>query len=67
MFNFTDAGAEKFAKVTGEHIDEVLNIVIDGEIISSPIINAPITDGKAMLEGNFTKEEISKILDKIQE
>lgn len=65
LFTFTDEGAQKFSDFTTLNEGEVLNVTVDGEIISSPIINAPITDGVAVIEGNFTAEEVTVILNKI--
>lgn len=65
LFTFTDEGAQKFADFTTQHEGEVINVTVDGEIISSPVINAPITDGVAVIEGNFTAEEVTVILNKI--
>lgn len=65
LFTFTDEGAQKFSDFTTLNEGEVLNVTVDGEIISSPIINAPITGGVAVIEGNFTAEEVTVILNKI--
>ncbi len=65
LFTFTDEGAQKFSDFTTLNEGEVLNVTVDGEIISSPIINEPITDGVAVIEGNFTAEEVTVILNKI--
>lgn len=65
LFTFTDEGGEKFADFTTQNESEVINVTVDGEIISSPVINSPITDGVAVIEGNFTAEEVTVILNKI--
>ena len=58
---FTEAGRKAFAKVTTENIDKHLVIIADGEIVSAPIIKAPITGGAALIAGEFTKEEAERI------
>ncbi len=59
---FNDQGKDLFAKVTKEHKGEVLAIFLDGELISSPVIQAEITDGKAQITGKFTIDEAKKLV-----
>lgn len=54
---FDDEGRELFAQITKEHKDEVLAIVLDGVIISAPVIIDEITNGNAQISGAFTPEE----------
>jgi preprotein translocase subunit SecD len=58
---FTKEGTELFAKATSENIGKPIGIVLDTEMISSPVVNSAITDGKAMITGNFTPEEAEKL------
>jgi preprotein translocase subunit SecD len=58
---FTKQGRDVFARVTRENINKMLAIVVNGEVISAPIIREEITGGTAMLSGNFTKEEADRI------
>lgn len=54
---FTDEGAKLFAEITTAHVGEQLGIFLDGELLSAPVINEPITAGTAVISGNFTPEE----------
>jgi hypothetical protein len=54
---FTDAGAKRLAEVTRQSIGKRLAIVIDGKLVSAPLIITSITGGAAEVTGNFTKEE----------
>lgn len=63
---FNEEGKQKLADATAKLLGEELKIIVDGETICSPIINSPITDGKAQIEGDFTLEEINDILLKMQ-
>jgi preprotein translocase subunit SecD len=66
-------GASNFAEVTGRLTlepnieDRVIFIVLDNQIISSPAIQSKdeggvaISDGKAIITGNFTLEEASQL------
>jgi len=51
-----------FAKITTENKGKVLAIFLDGQIISSPVINDAITDGKAIISGNFTADEAKSLV-----
>lgn len=48
---FTDEAAETFAQLTKEHINQVIAIEYDGEVISSPQVKSAITGGKCIIEG----------------
>lgn len=51
---FTEEGATLFEKITRENTGQLLAIFLDGEVISSPQINEPISGGQAVIQGNFT-------------
>jgi preprotein translocase subunit SecD len=55
-FSLTAAGAESFGRTTGANIGRGLAIVLDGRIVSAPVINARITDA-GIIEGGFTQRE----------
>ena len=52
-----DSGRSKFADATGKHVGEAIAIVYDGEIISAPVVQQALTEGKAQISGGFTWEE----------
>ncbi|TSD02764.1 MAG: Preprotein translocase subunit SecD [Parcubacteria group bacterium Athens0714_16] len=54
---FNSEGTDLFAKITKEHIGEVLAIFLDGQPISLPVIQQEIPDGSAQITGKFTAEE----------
>lgn len=54
---FNKEGSDIFAKITREHKGEILAIILDGTVISAPIIQSEITGGKAQITGSFTPEE----------
>src|SRR5262245_10763329 len=57
---FTKDGAKKVEKLSEEHIDKPLAIMVDGKVIGAPVIKAKFTD-KAQITGEFTKKEAEKI------
>jgi SecD/SecF fusion protein len=58
---FTSTGAEIFRRITRDHIHERLAIVLDGEVVSAPVINQEIPNGQAVITGNFTAEEAKNL------
>jgi protein-export membrane protein SecD len=59
--NFNREGSELMATITTEHVGEVLAIFLDGEPISLPVIQTPITDGTAIISGGFTLDEAREL------
>ncbi|MBI2195908.1 MAG: protein translocase subunit SecD [Candidatus Levybacteria bacterium] len=53
---FTSEGSKKFADITERNLNKVLAIVLDGEILSTPVVNQKIVGGDAVIEGGFTTE-----------
>ncbi len=57
ILNFDSDGAKLFEKLTTEHVGEVLGIFLDGQPISTPVIQEPIAGGQATISGSFTATE----------
>ncbi|MBR1193999.1 protein translocase subunit SecD [Bradyrhizobium sp. AUGA SZCCT0240] len=53
-FKFNSSGSRKFAAATTQHVKEPFAIVLDGKVISAPVIQEPITGGSGQISGNFT-------------
>jgi protein-export membrane protein SecD len=58
---FTDEGAKLFAEITRNNVNKQLGIFLDGEMLSAPNINEPITGGTAIISGGFTAEEAKEL------
>ena len=56
-FRFDARGAAIFGDYTAANVGELFAIVVDGEIVSVPMINGPIPGGAGFVEGAFTVEE----------
>ena len=61
-FVLNDKGAKKFGRLTGEMVGKPLGIFFDGELVSSPVVNTPITGGEGYISGNFSKEEAQNMV-----
>ena len=53
-FRFDTAGAKRFGKVTRDNVGKPFAIVLDGAVISAPVIREPILGGSGQISGNFT-------------
>lgn len=64
---FDSEGAEAFAEATTRLASEngILSIWMDNQMISYPTVNDPITDGKCVITGNFTREEAEELANTI--
>lgn len=51
---FDATGARRFAKLTTEHVGERFAIVLDGKVLSAPVIREPIPGGRGQISGGFT-------------
>ena len=60
-FRFDDLGAKAFAAITGENVGKQFAIVLDGKVLSAPVIREPIIGGAGQIEGGFTTAEASSL------
>jgi protein-export membrane protein SecD len=60
-FRFNLIGAQEFGRVTSVNVGRPFAIVLDGKVISAPVIRSPITGGTGQITGNFTMEEASNL------
>lgn len=58
---FSSAGAEAFDKATAANIDRQIAIVLDGVVISAPVVRSRISGGEAQISGSFTPEEAARL------
>jgi preprotein translocase subunit SecD len=56
QFDLTPEGADIFGAHTAANVGKYLTIVLDGTVISSPVINSAIPDGSGIIQGSFTSE-----------
>jgi protein-export membrane protein SecD len=60
-FELDRIGAKRFADVTTHHVGEPFAIVLDGKVISAPVIREPITGGRGQISGNFTVQDATDL------
>ncbi len=60
-FELQPEAKDLFAQYTSTHVGQTLCIVLDKKVLSCPRINSAITEGKGVIEGNFTLEEAEQL------
>lgn len=58
---FDKEGTKAFGDATTANVGNTIEIVYDGETISAPRVNEPITDGKCVISGDFTIESAQEL------
>ncbi len=58
----TNEGKTKFEELTTSNVGKRCGMILDGELVSAPIIRAPITVGRAIIAGDFTEAEAQRIV-----
>ena len=58
---FNTAGAKRFGRVTQENVGKPFAIILDGRVLSAPVINEPILGGNAVINGNFTVQSANDL------
>lgn len=59
-FEFKPAGAERFYEMTSNNLNKRLAIIIDGVVISAPVVQVAIRD-KGVISGNFTAQSAQEL------
>jgi len=60
-FELSSDETQTFADFTSAHVGQILAIVLDKQVISTPSINQPITDGQGVITGNFTAQSANDL------
>ncbi|MCT4373683.1 protein translocase subunit SecD, partial [Yangia mangrovi] len=60
-FRFDTSGARAFGDYTAAHIGEPFAIVLDGEVLSAPVIQSHIPGGSGIITGNFSVEQTTEL------
>ncbi len=56
-FDFDRQGGAAFAEITAANIGQRFAVVLDGEVLTAPVIQQAIPGGQGQITGNFTAEE----------
>ncbi|MGL5634441.1 MAG: protein translocase subunit SecD [Sarcina sp.] len=58
---FNDAGKKAFADATQEYIGKQIKITMDGQTLTDPTVQSPITNGQAQITGNRSMTDAQRI------
>lgn len=62
---FNDEGKKLFADITSRNVGKPVAIFLDKQPVTTPNVNEAITDGSAVIQGNFTVDEAKKIAQRL--
>ena len=65
LVNFNGEGSRLFADLTRANIGNHIGIVLDGAVISAPVVNDVIIDGTAQISGNFDLESATALAESL--
>ncbi|WP_131193859.1 protein translocase subunit SecD [Lichenihabitans psoromatis] len=60
-FRFNLRGGQQFGQVTSENVGKRFAIVLDGKVVSAPVIRGAIPGGSGQISGGFTVEEANNL------
>lgn len=58
---FSDEGAKKFADATMNNVGRQIAILLDGEVLTDPVVREPILGGRAEISGQRDLEEAQRL------
>jgi preprotein translocase subunit SecD len=60
-FRFNAAGSRQFARMTEQKVGSPMAVVLDGVVLSAPIIREPILGGSGQISGGFTVQSANNL------
>jgi len=64
---FDSDGAKLFADITKRNVGKQVAIYLDGEVINAPVVQTEITNGEAVITGNFTLDKAKQLVRRLNE
>lgn len=59
---FTEEGGKKFGEITSRNIGKPVWILLDGQILTQPVVQQAILDGNAVINGEYSIEEAKNMV-----
>ena len=63
---FDDEGKKLFAEITKRNLQKPVAIFLDGQAISTPVVQSEITGGSAVISGNFNVTDAKLLAQRLQ-
>jgi preprotein translocase subunit SecD len=63
--SFTSNGTKAWADFTSANVGKQVALVLDGSVLSAPVINEPIFAGETEISGRFTQEQARQLADRL--
>ena len=63
---FNSKGARAFAETTQQNVGKPFAIILDGQVLSTPVIQTPILGGSAIINGSFTAQSAQALAISLQ-
>ncbi|MGE0746935.1 MAG: protein translocase subunit SecD [Rhodospirillales bacterium] len=60
-FKLDAVGARRFGEITAANVGRPFAIVLDGKVLSAPVIREPITGGSGQISGHFTTADAASL------
>src|SRR5262245_45513743 len=60
-FRFDNLGAKQFGDITRANVGKPFAIVLDGKVLSAPVIQGPILGGSGQIYGGFTVQQTNDL------
>ncbi len=60
--DFNPEGTKLFGDITSANVGRVIAIFLDGTLVSSPVVQEKITDGTAIISGNFSADTARELV-----
>ncbi|MDP8903996.1 MAG: protein translocase subunit SecD [Chloroflexota bacterium] len=61
-FELRERGAQLFSEWTSQNVGRQFAIVLDGTVVSAPVVRTPITGGRGQISGAFTLSEVNRLV-----
>src|ERR1044071_728498 len=65
LVKLTEKGKERFAAVTEQSIGKRLAVIVDGKIVTAPVVRTKIPGGSMVVSGNMTAKEADELAEKL--
>lgn len=65
VVSFNEEGKKLFADLTKNNVGKQMAIFLDGNVVSSPVIQEEISGGEATISGSFTVEEAKTLVTRL--